>query len=96
MVLTFYTNMTKGLKLKVRRFWRVTLTFAEVTEEKLVGQHFFALPSILNKVNVVLVFSFTKSLDHLLIKSIQNNIGEIAVKYSCDIFLIVNDIAFFN
>ena len=25
------------LKLKVRKFWRLSLTFVEVTEEKLVG-----------------------------------------------------------
>ena len=35
--LTFYTSMAKGLKLKVRNFWMLIPTFAEVTEEKLVG-----------------------------------------------------------
>ena len=35
--LKFYTSLSKGLKLKVRKFWGLILTFAEVTEEKLVG-----------------------------------------------------------
>ena len=35
--LTFFTSVAKGLKLKVRNFWMLIPTFAEVTEEKLVG-----------------------------------------------------------
>ena len=35
--LTFYASLSKGLKLKVRKFWGAILTFAEVTGEKLVG-----------------------------------------------------------
>ena len=35
--LKFYTSLSKGLKLKVRRFWGLIPTFVEVTEEKLVG-----------------------------------------------------------
>ena len=34
MVLKFYTNVAKGLKLKVRIFWGLILTFAEVTGNK--------------------------------------------------------------
>ena len=34
--LKFHTIVTKGLKLKARKFWCLILTFAEVTEEKLV------------------------------------------------------------
>ena len=37
MDLKFYTSVEKGLKLKVRKVWRLILTFAEVLEEKLVG-----------------------------------------------------------
>ena len=37
MNLTFYTSMAKGLKLKVRKFWRLFSMFVEVPEEKLVG-----------------------------------------------------------
>ena len=37
MVLKFYTSVAKRLKLKVRKFWELTLTFAEVIGEKLVG-----------------------------------------------------------
>ena len=33
----FYTSVAKGLKLKVRRFWGLILTFVEVTGEKLIG-----------------------------------------------------------
>ena len=36
--LKFYTNLSKGFKLKVRKFWRLILTFVEVTGEKLVGE----------------------------------------------------------
>ena len=32
-----YTSLSKELKLKVRKFWRVIPTFVEVTGEKLVG-----------------------------------------------------------
>ena len=35
--LKFYTNVAKGLKLKVRKFQGLIPTFVEVTEEKLVG-----------------------------------------------------------
>ena len=32
-VLTFYTSLTKGLKLKVRKFWVLILTFVVVSVE---------------------------------------------------------------
>ena len=35
--LKFYTSLSKGLKLKVRKFWGLIPTFVEVTGEKLVG-----------------------------------------------------------
>ena len=41
----FYTSVAKGLKLKVRRFWGLILTFIEVTGKKLVGGTF--LPPLL-------------------------------------------------
>ena len=34
--------MEKGLKLKARKFWELTPTFAEVTEKKLVEEGLFA------------------------------------------------------
>ena len=40
----FYTSMEKGLKLKVRKFWRLTPTFVEVTREKLGRGGIFAPP----------------------------------------------------
>ena len=53
--LKFYTSVAKGLKLKVRTFWRLIPSFAEVTEEKLVGadrEGFLPAP-ILNRVKVL-------------------------------------------
>ena len=35
--LKFYTCLSKGLKVKVRKFWSLIATFVEVTGEKLVG-----------------------------------------------------------
>ena len=35
--LKFYTSVEKGLKLKFRKFLRLTPTFVEVTGEKLIG-----------------------------------------------------------
>ena len=35
--LKFYTNVAKGLKLKVKKFRRLIPTFVEVAGEKLVG-----------------------------------------------------------
>ena len=42
--LQFYTNLTKRLKLKVRKFWMLIPTFVEVTGEKLVGGVFATPP----------------------------------------------------
>ena len=50
MALKFYTSVEKGLKLKVRKFWGLIVTFVEVTAEKLVGGLFAPSP-VLNKVN---------------------------------------------
>ena len=41
--LKFYTSFSKGLKLKVKKFCRLTFMFIEVTGEKLVG-FFFCNP----------------------------------------------------
>ena len=45
MALKFYTSMAKGLKLKIDKFWGLTLAFVEVTREKLVGGLFGSPPS---------------------------------------------------
>ena len=42
----FYTIVTKVLKLKVRKFWGLIPTFAEVTEENLVGWEGFLAPHL--------------------------------------------------
>ena len=48
--LKFYTSLSKGLKLKVRKFWRLIPTVVEVTGEKLVQGPFCAPMPILNRV----------------------------------------------
>ena len=58
MGLKFYTSVSKGLKLKVRKFSRLICMFVEVTGEKLVGEErggFFAplSTSILNRLKVL-------------------------------------------
>ena len=55
MALKCYTSMEKGLKLIVRKFLRITPTFVEITEEKLLEERLFAPlthppPPILNSV----------------------------------------------
>ena len=48
--LKFHTNVARGLKLKVRKFWRLIPTFVEVVGEKMAGS--FSSPTpILNRVN---------------------------------------------
>ena len=54
--LKFYASVTKGLKLKVRKFWGLIPTFVEVTGEKLVGKGLFA-PPILNRVKIFFITS---------------------------------------
>ena len=46
MTLKFYTSVAQGLKLKVRKFCRLSTTFVEITEEKLActGGPFPSLP----------------------------------------------------
>ena len=48
MALKFYTSVAKVLKLNARKFWELTPTFVEATEEKLGGGLF--APSFLNRV----------------------------------------------
>ena len=43
MAIKFYTKVKKGLKLKVRKFWLLILTSAEVKGEKLVEEAFLPL-----------------------------------------------------
>ena len=40
----FYTSVSKGLKLKFRKLWRLIPTFVQVTGEKLVGEVFLQHP----------------------------------------------------
>ena len=49
--MTFYTGMAKRLKLKVRKLWKLILTFVEITEEKTGRDGGFFDHVILNKVN---------------------------------------------
>ena len=48
MTLKFYTSVSKGSKLKVRKFLELSPTLVEVTGKKLVEG---AFPPILNRVN---------------------------------------------
>ena len=43
--LKFYTNVARRLKLKARKFLGLIPTFAEVTEEKMVGAYLPFPPS---------------------------------------------------
>ena len=56
--LKFYTSLSKGLKLKVRKFLGLILTFVEVTGEKLVESLFVPPPHplIMNRVNLNAIF----------------------------------------
>ena len=70
MVLKFYTNMTKVVKISVSKFVGLVLTFVEVTGKKLVVEAFLPSPLlILNKVNVfyVLQIFFIKGLNSLFL-----------------------------
>ena len=51
--LKFYASVTKGLKLKVRKFWGLIPSFVEVTGEKLVKGTFLPPlpPSHVNRAN---------------------------------------------
>ena len=51
--LKFYTSVTKGLKLNVKKFWELILTFVEVTGKKLVRGAFLG-SLILNRVNILM------------------------------------------
>ena len=54
MNLKFYTSVAKGLKLRLKTFWRLIPKFAEVTRDKLVEGEFCApaSPQHLNRVNL--------------------------------------------
>ena len=70
MVLKFYTNMAKVVKISVSKFVGLVLTFVEVTGKKLVVEAFLPSPLlILNKVNVfyVLQIFFSKGLNSLFL-----------------------------
>ena len=51
--LTFFTSVSKGLKLKVRKFWGLIPTFVEATGEKLLEGPFCPTPLILNRVKYI-------------------------------------------
>ena len=55
MALKFITSVAKGLKLKVRKFWRLFPMFVEVAEEKLVGGLY--APYILSRVKKSKLFN---------------------------------------
>ena len=74
--LKFYTSLSKGLRLKVRKFWGLILTFVEVTGEKLVRGWSFFGRLILNRINcptlakLVLVYCLAILISLQLVKSL--------------------------
>ena len=67
MALKFYTSVAKELKLKVRKFVGLIVTFVEVTWAKLVG----AFPPILNRVKVKRALE--ARVNQFLSQNVQNN-----------------------
>ena len=60
--LKFYISVAKGLKLKVRKFWGLVLTFVWVTGEKLVEGAFLPPPPphpILNRVKALWMVKYS-------------------------------------
>ena len=51
----FYTSLSKGLKLKVKKLWGLTPTFVEVAGEKMVGR-LPSPPTILNRVKAAQIW----------------------------------------
>ena len=60
--LNFYTCVTKGLKLKVRKFWWLILTFVEVAGGKLVGEGGGFLLTLQFWIGLMLVGTFIDTL----------------------------------
>ena len=78
MALKIYASMAKELKLKVRKFWGVFLTFVKVKEEKLVGETFLA--PILNRVKELkddLSKSFEAQVNNWIKKLVKNVIDDL-------------------
>ena len=69
--LKFYVSLSKGLKLKVRKFLGLILIFVEVTGEKLVGEGAFLPPlPILKRVkrNAVIICPLSNNIPLSVIK----------------------------
>ena len=56
--LKFYTSLSRGLKLKVKKFWGLILTFVEVKEEKLLEGAFLPHTPILSRINIQLPITY--------------------------------------
>ena len=56
--LKFCTSLSRGLKLKVKKFWGLILTFVEVKEEKLLEGAFLPHPPILIRINIQLPITY--------------------------------------
>ena len=64
--LKVYTSLSKGLKLKVRKFWGLILAFAEVTGEKLVGRPFYPPPSWIGLTSNAWAITFYNAFYHIM------------------------------
>ena len=66
----FYTSLSKGLKLKFRKFWRLISSFIDVTGEKLIGGGWLFWPLILNRVKVyILIFRYNYCSNHMIVQA---------------------------
>ena len=70
--LKFYTSLSKGLKLKVRKFWGLIPTFVEVTGEKLVGGSFCPSPPFPSWIGLKYFYSLSLCLPLSLSVSLLN------------------------
>ena len=64
--LKFYTSMTKGLKLTVRKFLGLILTFVEVTGEKLFAPSWIGLSNIALKMKTIILRIMLMTLIYIL------------------------------
>ena len=72
--LKFYTSLSKGLKLTVRKFWGLIPTFVEVTGEKLVGG-LFAPPPLLSWIGLTLIMRIRLQAVSHTIENFSRNSG---------------------
>ena len=73
MALEFHASVEAGLKLKVKKFWGLILSFREVTVEKKGREELFAAHSILNRVKLTFLAD-TEFLSSFVMQSRQSEL----------------------